>query len=118
MSNLRIQVGHLVRHHREFAGLTQADLAERTERSVQLIGRIERGATAPSFETLEGIASALNVQVRDLFGVSDFAAGQNSEDGALGRLVSRVATLNSSDLEWLVQLVDHALSRKPPRRAN
>ena len=93
MSNLRIQVGHLVRHHREFAGLTQADLAERTERSVQLIGRIERGATAPSFETLEGIASALNVQVRDLFGVSDFAAGQNSEDGALGRLVSRVATL-------------------------
>lgn len=117
MFDLRVQVGSLVRHHREVAGFTQAELAERTERSVQLIGRIERGSSAPSFETLASIALALNVQVRDLFGVNQFAVGQNDTDAPLGKLVSRVATLDTSDLEWVVQLVDHALSRRPPRRA-
>lgn len=117
MSELRVQVGNLVRHHRELAGFTQAQLAERTERSVQLIGRIERGSSAPSFETLAGIALALNVQVRDLFGVNQFAVGQDETNGVLGKLVSRVAGLDSSDLEWVFKLVDHALARKPTRRA-
>ena len=116
MSELRVQVGNLVRHHREVAGITQAELAERTERSVQLIGRIERGSSAPSFETLAGIALALNVQVRDLFGVNQFAVGQGEANAPLGKLVSRVAGLDNSDLEWVFKLVDHALNRKPPRR--
>lgn len=116
MSDLRVQVGNLVRHHREAGGLTQAELADRTERSVQLIGRIERGSSAPSFETLAGISLALNVQVRDLFGVNHFAVGQDGADAPLVKLVSRVASLDPTDLEWVVTLVDHALSRKPARR--
>lgn len=116
MSELRTQVGSLVRHHRESAGLTQAELADRTDRSVQLIGSIERGSSAPSFETLEAIALALDVQVRDLFGVGDFAAGRGRASGALGNLVNRVASLDTDDIEWVVQLVDLALSRKASRR--
>ncbi|MCO4090740.1 MAG: helix-turn-helix transcriptional regulator [Sphingorhabdus sp.] len=117
MSDLRVQVGSLVRHHREVAGFTQAELADRIERSVQLVGRIERGSSAPSFETLAGIASALNVEVRDLFGVNHFAAGQEVSAAPLSKLVSRVASLDTSDLEWVLKLVDHALNRRPPRRA-
>ena len=116
VSDLRVQVGSLVRHHREVAGFTQAELADRIERSVQLVGRIERGSSAPSFETLAGIALALKVEVRDLFGINHFAAGQDGA-GPLSKLVSRVASLDSSDLEWVLKLVDHALDRRPPRRA-
>jgi transcriptional regulator with XRE-family HTH domain len=117
VSDLRTQVGNLVRHHREMAGITQAELAGRIDRSVQLIGRIERGSSAPSFETLEAIASALNVDVRDLFGAGEFAAGKDSASAPLGDLVNRVASLDADDIEWVARLVDHALSRKPPRRA-
>ena len=117
VSNLKVQVGNLVRHHRETVGITQANLAERTERSVQLIGRIERGDTAPSFETLEAIAGALNVDVRDLFGVGDYAAGQEIDNGPLSRLIGKVAKLDADDLEWITSLVELALSRKPSRRA-
>ena len=118
VSELRIQVGNLVRHHREKVGITQAELAGRTDRSVQLIGRIERGSSAPSFETLEVISRALNVQVRDLFGIGGFSAGQESSTEPLGKLVSRVVSLDPDDLEWVTKLVDHALSRKPPRRVS
>ena len=103
----------MVRHHRERAGMTQAQLAERIDKSVQLVGRIERGAAAPSFETLGQMAAVLNVEVRELFGAGDFAAGR---DGPLAALVNSVAALDQGDLEWLRQLVDVALSRKPPRR--
>lgn len=84
---------------------------------MQLIGRIERGDTAPSFETLEAIAGALNVGVRDLFGVGDYAAGQQIDNGPLSRLVGKVAKLDADDLEWITSLVELALSRKPSRRA-
>lgn len=117
VSDLRVQVGSLVRHHREVAGFTQAELADRIERSVQLVGRIERGSSAPSFETLAGIASALNVEVRDLFGVNQFAVSQDATVSPLGELVSRVASLDAADLEWVNKLVEHALSRRPPRRS-
>jgi transcriptional regulator with XRE-family HTH domain len=105
----------LVRHHRERAGLTQAQLAERIDKSVQLIGGIERGASAPSFDTLEAMASTFELQVRDFFGVADYAAGAGQDD-PLTRLVQQVSALDTDDLEWVIQLIDLALSRKPPRR--
>ncbi len=113
VADLRVQVGSMVRHHRERVGMTQAQLAEGIDKSVQLVGRIERGTAAPSFETLGQLAMALNVDVRQLFGSGEFAAGR---DGPLAALVNLVAALDQSDLEWLRQLVEVALSRKPPRR--
>lgn len=112
MSDLRVQVGNLVRHHRENAEITQAMLAERVDRSVQLIGRIERGQSAPSFETLEAMSNALGVAVRDFFGAGEYAAGQNDANEPLSRLIMKVAKLPTEDLEWIVGLVDHALDGK------
>lgn len=115
MAGLRQQVGHLIKHHREGAGLTQAELAERINRSVNLVGRIERGDAAPSFETLEALSEALNTPVREFFGAGDFHVGGRQRDG-LARLLGRAAALDRTDLEWLDKLVSVALSRRPPRR--
>jgi transcriptional regulator with XRE-family HTH domain len=114
MASLRSQVGHLVRHHRERARLTQSELADRINRSPQLIGRIERGTAAPSFETLEALSAALNTPVRDFFGVGQLEAKSGPED-ALVRLLERGAGLDQPDLEWLDRLVSVALSRRAPR---
>jgi len=43
------------------AGMTQAKLAEKANLSIDSISRMERGERAPSFESLEKIASALKV---------------------------------------------------------
>lgn len=54
------------------------------------MSRIERGKAAPSFSTLSKLAEALGVEVRDFFGVGDFAAGEGRED-PLSEIVLLVA---------------------------
>ncbi|NIA70418.1 helix-turn-helix transcriptional regulator [Pelagibius litoralis] len=58
------EVGLLVRALRKRRGLTQADLAERIDRSETAVRAIERGASAPSFVTLDRlITSGLTMAV-------------------------------------------------------
>ena len=47
--------------------LTQEQLASIADISVDFLSLIERGINAPSFETIEKIARALEVDVKDLF---------------------------------------------------
>lgn len=70
MSTLRRRFGERVRVLRKQAGLSQERLAERADISVDFLSLVERGVNAPSFDTLEKLALALNVQVGELF---DFA---------------------------------------------
>ncbi len=59
-------VGALVRQAREEAGLTVDDLARRSGCGRANIYRIEGDDVSPSVSTLERIARALHVGVRDL----------------------------------------------------
>jgi transcriptional regulator with XRE-family HTH domain len=49
-------------------GLTQEDLAELIDRSVDSISNMERGVSAPSYETLTRLAEKLGVPVEALSG--------------------------------------------------
>ena len=57
-----------VRHHRKARGWTLEQLAGQVGVSRETIGKIERGAAAPLFETAEKIAAALDVPAPVLFG--------------------------------------------------
>lgn len=67
MSSLRLSFGKRIRELRTQAGLSQEDLAESAQISVDFVSLIERGVNAPSFETLERLCAALGVAARDLF---------------------------------------------------
>ena len=101
----------MVRHHRERAGLTQSDLAERANKSLDTVGKIERGSVAPSFETLSDFSRVLDVPVREFFGAGSYAAEAGRSD-PLVRLVDRLSGLDKDDLEWIDRLVSTALARK------
>ena len=47
--------------------MTQEDLAERADISVSFLSMIERGERAPHLQTLAHIASALEVELAELF---------------------------------------------------
>lgn len=110
MATLREQVGALIRHHRRELGWTQDVLAEKTGRSVEMINRLERGKTAPSFETLEALAAGFDIPIRDLFGLGPFAVREDTDP--MGRLLVRIAGLDPEDIDWLDRLVSVALNRK------
>jgi len=67
MSELRTQFGRRLRQLRRQNDLTQEQLAEVTGISVDMLSNIERGVNAPSFETMEKLATAFKVRVRDFF---------------------------------------------------
>jgi transcriptional regulator with XRE-family HTH domain len=71
MARLQELLGARIYELRLKAGLTQAQLAEKTDVSNETISRIERGLRSPSFEVLERLAEALQVEARDLFNFSD-----------------------------------------------
>jgi transcriptional regulator with XRE-family HTH domain len=82
----------MVRHHRERVGLTQAELADRIGKALETVGSIERGKSAPSFETLNDLSEALGVPVREFFGAGSYEAKAGRND-PLVRLIDRVAGL-------------------------
>lgn len=71
MTILRRRFGKRVRVLRKQANLSQEALAARADISVDFLGLIERGINAPSFETLEKLAKALDVPVQELFDFED-----------------------------------------------
>ena len=60
-------LGEEIRRVRKDRGLTQGQLANRTDLSRSLISRIESGSAAPSIPSLYKIANALNVRMGTLF---------------------------------------------------
>lgn len=111
MSSLRRQVGTKVRHYRERAGLTQTELGELIGKSLETIGRIERGSSAPSLELLEKLAEALKVDPRDLLGTGNYPARSRKTD-PLARLIDRLAGLSDADLDRADKLLVAAIDWK------
>jgi len=111
MSTLRRQVGALVRHHRERMDITQAELGDLVGKSMETIGRIERGATAPSLALLEKLALALKVEPRDLLGAGGYAA-KSKKGYPLAKLLDRLAGLSDEDIDKADRLLTIAMSWK------
>ncbi|MBU5626979.1 helix-turn-helix domain-containing protein [Oscillibacter sp. MSJ-2] len=61
-----VLLGKRIRDERLMQRLTLEKLAERTDKSINFIGQIERGEGKPSLETLVDIANALGVTVDSL----------------------------------------------------
>lgn len=57
------ELGEEVRHLRDAAGVTQAELARRIGSTQPAVARLEAGGVAPTIETLERIAEALDLEL-------------------------------------------------------
>lgn len=61
------KLGKNIAKQRKIRGITQQELADKLETARAYIGHIEQGIKSPSLETIEKIALALKVQIKDLF---------------------------------------------------
>jgi len=67
ITNSDLRFGRKLQRARKKSGLTQEKLADATRLSTTFIGLIETGRRKPSIKTLQKIASALKVDIKDLF---------------------------------------------------
>ena len=69
------QFGKRLSFLRKQKGLTQQELAESSEYSVEFISLVERGLNGPTLKGIEKLAQALSILPKDLF---DFKNRKNS----------------------------------------
>jgi transcriptional regulator with XRE-family HTH domain len=94
---LRELFGTSLRQCRRARRLTQAQLAEATDLSLEMIGRLERGLTAPSFDTIAALVKALHVAPVELFGGEPSAiTGERRE--VLDRITKLLASSSDAEL--------------------
>lgn len=62
--------GKNLKRVRESKGLSQEDLAAKADSVLSQVGRIERGKRAPTILTVQKLADALEVNVKELFNFS------------------------------------------------
>jgi transcriptional regulator with XRE-family HTH domain len=71
LATLRKRFGRRLKALRREKGFNQLYLATLASMSEDFLSEIERGKSAPSFETIEALASALETDVTALFTFSD-----------------------------------------------
>lgn len=104
MRALAQQLGRRIATLRKQAGLSQQALAEAVGTAVQVIGRIERGAGAPSIERLQEIADALHVEPRELF---EFERVEDERtEAAVERAAVLLRRLSAEDAELVVGMME------------
>lgn len=109
MGQLAKTFGKRIKGLRSDQGLSQAALADRTGVSEEWVRRIERGDGAPSFDTIEAIASSLGVPVGDLF------AGLSGSDPRTAELARLAGSLDDDAIAWLEQAA-RLVGSRPGRR--
>ena len=66
-----LKIGNNIKKYREINGLTQQQLADKLDMSLNFIGKIKVGYNHPSLYTLIDIAKCLNIQLKDLVDFED-----------------------------------------------
>jgi transcriptional regulator with XRE-family HTH domain len=78
-----MQGGPLIREARLRAGLTQAELAERTGRERSVIARWEQGSVSPSIDNLLAIVHACGFELPLVLVPRDTSQDESLEEGRL-----------------------------------
>lgn len=64
---LRLCLGKRIKRLRRLARMTQAQMAEKVNLSINYISEIETGTASPTLKTLLKVAQALHIEVKELF---------------------------------------------------
>jgi transcriptional regulator with XRE-family HTH domain len=108
MVDIKGLVGRNIRAARKAKGFSQWELAERSGLSADFIGKVERGRTSPSIESLAQIAEALGLPVRECF---EGDPANEAAQGALMALLHLCRERPNEDVALLVGLAQLVFRR-------
>lgn len=97
----KLTMGDRIKEARKMRGLTQEQLAERLDVSVEFVGQIERGLKLPSMQVFTKLIEALNVSADYLLRDS-VSTGRLFGDNAIGRKIEKLEPKQRIALEALI----------------
>ena len=104
-------VGTQVRHLRKTQGMTQEELAEKSGLSVDHIGKIERGITSPTVESLEQVARGLEVRIANLFDLWEEDSQSQDSVSDLVRISRYLQNKSPDDVKFALSIIRQILDR-------
>lgn len=90
--------GRLIRSFRKKRNMSLQELARRAELSVSYLSEIERGKKQPTLETIDKLASALNVSKEGFFSLNDTQAPGPTTLGEKITLIRQKKGISQADL--------------------
>jgi len=104
--DIKHAVGAKIRTLRKKRSLTQPELANAIDRSIDALSNLERGLSLPNFETLERLSEALEVPVKEFFPDSEEEENDPERAGLLAALNDQARALSNSDLAIAVTQIE------------
>lgn len=110
MDPINRRVAQRIRVLRKRRKLSQQDLADAMDRSVDAISALERGKSLPGFETLVRLARAMNVPIREFV---DFDAARESPKRAalMAAIVDVARSMPDKDLSIALKQLEALAQR-------
>lgn len=97
--------GNRIKEIRKKLKLTQEQLSEKVGLDVQTISRIETGYYFTSYENLEKLAIALNVDIKDLFNFQNI----DDKDVLREKIENKLHQLDVKDLQKILMFIQECL---------
>ena len=97
--------GNRIKEIRKKLKLTQEQLSEKVGLDVQTISRIETGYYFTSYENLEKLAIALNVDIKDLFNFQNI----DDKDVLREKIENKLHQLDVKDLQKVLMFIQECL---------
>ena len=105
MSDIEKRIGGKITEIRLSQKLTQEQLAEKVNLSVESISRMERGVNFPSLKTMENIADSLNIPLKDFFEFDEHQSKDKSFERELSKLIGFLRTLRKKEISLVYKIL-------------
>lgn len=117
MSTIEKRLGAKITEIRRSQKLTQAELAEKINVSVETISRLERGFSVPSLKTIEKIAVSLNTSLTVFFDFEGQPPIGKKHERELSKLTVFLRTLQIEELSFAHEVIKEILKtlKKHPK---
>jgi len=100
--NFLEKLGKNIKRIRTTKSLTQSNLAEMADVSVSTIARLEIGQSFTTYQTIEKIAKALNIELEEIFDVSSINIKNTNQENFL-KEISKILKTNK-DYEFILKV--------------
>ena len=101
MSLLKKKFGSRIQELRKSLNLTQENIAEQIDMDKPNLSNIENGKRFTTPQNIEKIATALNVEVKDLFDFEHF----QPKDILISKIVDYLKTAEINDIEFIYKFI-------------
>lgn len=101
MSDIAKVIGQRIRNYRTQKGLSQEKLAELASCHPTYIGQLERGEKNATLESVEKIASAMDISLSELFD----KLGKSGGDNIAAKCYDLVASKNEAEQKQLYKML-------------